>query len=58
MLLFGKGTTADFYSHLEFNSKLSSADAIAQALDACNPDAEEANSKADNSKPTSNEENA
>lgn len=28
--------TADFYSHLEFNSKLDSADAIAQALGACN----------------------
>lgn len=50
--------TADFYSHLEFNSKLSSADAIAQALGACNPDAEESSSKADNNKPTSNDENA
>lgn len=37
--------TADFYSHLEFNSKLSSADAIAQALGACNPDTEEAGSR-------------
>ena len=55
MLLFGKWTTADFYSHLEFNSKLSSADAIAQALGACNPDTEEAGSRAEDNKPTGNE---
>lgn len=47
--------TADFYSHLEFNSKLSSADAIAQALGACNPDTEEADSRAEDNKPTGNE---
>ena len=47
--------TADFYSHLEFNSKLSSADAIAQALGACNPDTEEAGSRAEDNKPTGNE---
>ena len=49
--------TADFYSHLEFNSKLSSADAIAQALGACNPDTEEAGSKAENNKPSGSNEN-
>jgi len=32
VLLFGKGTTANYYSHLEFDSKISSADAIASAL--------------------------
>ena len=49
--------TADFYSHLEFNSKLSSADAIAQALGACNPETEEAGSRAEDNKPTDNDEN-
>ena len=32
MLLFGKGTTADFYSHLDFNSKIDSANSIANIL--------------------------
>ncbi len=32
MLLFGKRTTADFYSHLDFNSKIDSANTIANIL--------------------------
>ena len=32
MLLFDKGTTADFYSHLDFNSKIDSANTIANIL--------------------------
>ena len=44
--------TADFYSHLEFNSKLDSADAIAQALGACNA-SEEGGDKAQTNNCTS-----
>ena len=44
--------TADFYSHLEFNSKLDSADAIAQALGACNA-SEEGGDKAQTNNGTS-----
>ena len=32
MLPFGKGTTADFYCHLDFNSKIDSANTIANIL--------------------------
>lgn len=33
MLLFGKGTTANLYSHLEYNAKVISAETIARVLD-------------------------
>ena len=33
MLLFGKVTTANLYSHLEYNAKVASAETIARALD-------------------------
>lgn len=32
MLLFGKRTTVDFYSHWDFNSKIDSANTIANNL--------------------------
>ena len=32
MLLFGKRTTANLYSHLEYNAKVSSAETIARVL--------------------------
>lgn len=32
MLPFGKGTTANLYSHLEYNAKVSSAETIARVL--------------------------
>ena len=32
MFPFGKSTTADFYSHLDFNSKIDSANTIANIL--------------------------
>ena len=32
MLLFGKGTTANLYSHLEYNAKVASAETIARVL--------------------------
>ena len=33
MLPFGKGTTANLYSHLEYNAKVISAETIARVLD-------------------------
>ena len=41
MLLFGKGTTANLYSHLEYNAKIASAETIARVLDGENAPAEE-----------------
>lgn len=32
VLLFGKGTTANFYSHLDYKSRISSAEVISNAL--------------------------
>lgn len=32
MLLFGKWTTANLYSHLEYNAKVASAETIARVL--------------------------
>ena len=32
MLPFGKGTTANLYSHLEYNAKVNSAETIARVL--------------------------
>lgn len=34
MLLFGKGTTANLYSHLEYNAKVASAETISRVLGA------------------------
>ena len=58
VLLFGKRTTANLYSHLEYNAKVSSAETIARVLGGKSDDKPEAEQPAEKKKTTSRKSTA